>query len=330
MKHVRQTSPFTDADGEVIPGSVAEVSYLRLGGLDQWVMIRGEDRRNPVLVMLHGGPGFNSTRLCRIHNAPLESQFTVVYWDQRGTGRSFDPGIPRASMTVERFVADLDELVEAVRSRLERDRVVLFGHSWGSLLGPLYASRFPSKVAAYVGCGQLGNWAASEDAAYAFTLAEAERQGNRKAVRELQELGPPPYSADALWAQRTWAQRLEGQLTPSAMLSMARAFVGPPEASLFDLRDVLRGFRFSLDAMWDEVSRIDLMARVPELGMPLFLLLGRNDHWVAPKISQAFFDAVKAPRKEIVWFERSGHEPFADEPDAFNEAMLSLVRPAIS
>ena len=329
MKHARPTTPFRDAHGNVIAGSIAEVSYLRLGGVDQWVMIRGEDRRNPALVLLHGGPGFNSTRLCRIYNASLETRFTVVYWDQRGTGRSFHPALPRSSMTVERFVADLDELVEAVRARLGQDRVVLFGHSWGSALGPLYASRFPSKVAAYVGCGQLGDWAASEEAAYAFTLAEAERQGNRKAVEELRQIGRPPYSAEALWTQRTWAQRLEGQLSPRSMLATARAFVGPAENSLFDLRDVLRGFRFSLDAMWDEVSRLDLMARVPELQMPLFLLLGRNDHWVAPKISRAFFQAVRAPRKEIVWFEHSGHEPFVDEPDAFNDVMLSLVRPAV-
>ena len=328
MKHARPTSAFLDADGEVIAGSIADTEYLRLGGLDQWVMIRGKDRNNPVLVMLHGGPGFNSTRLCRIHNAVLETRFTVVYWDQRGTGRSFDPAIPRASMTVEQFVADLDELVEAVRARLGQDRVVLFGHSWGSVLGPLYASRFPSKVAAYVGCGQLGDWAASEEAAYDYTLAEAERQDNRKAVAELRQIGRPPYSAEALWTQRTWAQRLEGQLSPSAMLGMARAFVGPAEASLFDLRGVLRGFRFSLDAMWDEVSRIDLTSRVPELQMPLFLLLGRNDHWVAPAISRAFFETVRAPRKAIVWFEHSGHEPFVDEPDAFYDAMLGLVRPA--
>jgi len=329
MKRVRQTSPFLDANGDTIAGSIAEVSYLRIGGLDQWVMIRGEDRRNPPLVLLHGGPGFNSTRLCRVHNAALERRYTVVHWDQRGTGQSWDRSLPRSSMTIERFVEDLGELVEAVCTRLQHERVVLFGHSWGSVLGPLYASRFPSKVSAYVGCGQLGNWAASEEAAYRYTLAKAERLGNHKAVRELRELGGPPYSAEALWTQRTWSQRLDGQLSPSAMIGMARAFVGPAETSLFDLGDVMRGFRFSLDAMWGEVSEIDLIERVPELQMPLFLLLGRNDHWVAPAISQAFFDAIEAPRKEIFWFERSGHEPFVDEPDAFDDVMLNRVRPAV-
>jgi pimeloyl-ACP methyl ester carboxylesterase len=329
MRRLRQTSPFLGPDGQVLPGSIAEVSMMRLGGLEQWVMIRGQRRENPVLVMLHGGPGFNSTRQCRTYNPVLETLFTVVYWDQRGAGRSFDPSIPRASMTVEQFITDLDQLVDAVRERLGHERVVLFGHSWGSVLGPLYASRFPDKVALYVGCGQLGDWAKSEALAYAWTLAEARRQGNAKAVSELEALGEPPYSADALWTQRNWSQMLEGNISVGGLLKMARALVGTPEASLFDLRNIMRGFRFSLDAMWDEVSQIDLLARVPALKMPVVLLLGRKDRWVASEISQAFFDGLEAPHKEIVWFESSGHEPYADEPDAFEAAMRTAVLPAV-
>jgi pimeloyl-ACP methyl ester carboxylesterase len=151
MKHLGTTQPFRGPTGESVPGSIAEVDYLQLGGLDQWVMIRGERLTNPPLILLHGGPGFTETHFFRRFNAPLERAFTLVYWDQRGSGKSFDNKIPRSSMTVEQFIADLDELVEAACERVGKRKVAIFGHSWGSALGVLYAARFPEKVAAYVG-----------------------------------------------------------------------------------------------------------------------------------------------------------------------------------
>jgi len=156
-----------------VRGSIAEISYLRLGGLDQWVMIRGESATNPLLILLHGGPGSGETPLFRHFNAALEKSFTVVYWDQRGAGKSFDRGIPRSSMTVEQFIADLDELVDAVRTRVGQNKVAIFGHSWGSALGVLYAGRFPDKVATYVGSGQIG----------LLSLSRATRQTRSQAYR---------------------------------------------------------------------------------------------------------------------------------------------------
>jgi pimeloyl-ACP methyl ester carboxylesterase len=146
MRNPGKTRPFRAPNGNIVAGSIAEIGYRRLGGLDQWVMIRVESVANPPLIMLHGGPGFSETGLFRHFNAPLEKSFTVVYWDQRGAGKSADPAIPRSSMTVEQLMADLDELVDAVRERLGVDSVVIFGHSWGSVLGVLYGARFPEKV----------------------------------------------------------------------------------------------------------------------------------------------------------------------------------------
>jgi pimeloyl-ACP methyl ester carboxylesterase len=327
MKHLGKTRPFRGQKGEVVPGSIAEVKYLHLGGLDQWVMIRGESLTNPPLILLHGGPGFSETHFFRHFNAPLEKNFTVVYWDQRGSGKSFARKIHRSSMTVEQFIADLDELVEAVRKRVGKKKVAIFGHSWGSVLGPLYAARFPEKVAAYVGSGQIGDWPASELSSYAFALAKAHRLNNRKALKELRAIGPPPHTARALWTQRTWLNRIEGQMNIRILWNLGWMFLSKPELSIFDLPNLFRGFRFSLDAMWDEVSRINLTEVVPSLQMPVFFFLGRQDHWVPVEISVAYFDALTAPSKRLVWFEESGHEPFVDEPAKFNASMAELVRP---
>lgn len=327
MKHPGHTPPFRGSSGEILPNSIAEIGYLRLGGLDQWVMIRGESLDNPLLVLLHGGPGMSETFFFRHFNAPLEKAFTVVYWDQRGAGKSFDRVIPRSSMNVEQFVSDLGELVEAVCTRLGQQRVVLFGHSWGSAFGTIFAGRFPEKVAAYVGSGQVGDSQAGEAASYAYALAEAERRGNQRALKALRRIGPPPHSAESLWVERTWVSRFEGLATAGVMWRTARTFLEGPERSSLDLRNQLRGFRFSIDAMWDEASKVNLLTAVPALRMPVFFFLGRRDHWVPPETSVAYFNALTAPSKRLVWFEESGHEPFVDEAEKFNASMIELVRP---
>jgi pimeloyl-ACP methyl ester carboxylesterase len=329
MKRLGRTEPFRRANGEIIPNSIAEVTYIRIGGTDQWVMIRGENLDNPPLILLYGGPGLSETQLFRHFNALLERAFTVVYWDQRGSGKSFDSRLPRSSMTTEQFLADLGELVEVVCRRTAKESVTIFGHSWGSALGVLYAARFPEKVAAYAGSGQIGDWPAAESASYAYALTEAERLDNRKALKDLRAIGPPPYDARSLWKERTWLQRFEGRLRPKALWDLVRVWAAGPESSILDLPNLLRGFRFSLDAMWEEVSRLNLVQDAPALQMPVFFLLGRQDRWVPPETSLAYFEALTAPSKRIVWFEKSGHEPFMDEPDDFNAAMVEVVRPIV-
>jgi pimeloyl-ACP methyl ester carboxylesterase len=330
MRRTERTQPFRGPDGEVLPGSVAEINHLSLGGLAQWVMVRGESTADPPVILLHGRPGWSETPFFRLFNAPLERSFTLVYWDQRGAGKSFSRDIPRSSMTVAQFISDLDERVEAVRKRLGKEKVVIFGHSWGSALGTLYAARFPEKVAAYVGSGQYGDAAAGETASYDFAMAEARRRGSAKALKRLREIGPPPHTAKQLVTERTCVARLEGSMRPSAWRGLARIALGVRESSIIDLPRIVRGFRFSLDAMWAETSQLNLHELVPALRMPVFFFLGRNDHWVPPAVSVDYFNELQAPTKELVWFEHSGHEPFADEPAKFNHQMIEMVRPVLS
>jgi pimeloyl-ACP methyl ester carboxylesterase len=330
MRRAGRTPPFRTAAGGIVPESVAEAGCCRLGGVDQWVMIRGQNLANPPLIHLHGGPGFSETRLYRHFNADLEKRFTVVYWDQRGAGKSFDRSIPRSSMTVEQFIADLDELVDTVCARVGQEQVVLHGHSWGSALGVLYASRHPQRVAAYVGTGQIGDWPAAESASYAYAVAAAERRNHRRALEGLRAIGPPPYPASSVFKERTWVQRLDGHLSPKALWKLARIVFGDTESSVLDLPNQVRGFRFTMNAMWDEVSALNLLVAAPALQIPVFFLLGRHDHWVPPETSVAYFDVLSAPSKELVWFDQSGHEPFMDEPAKFNDAVIDKVRPLVT
>jgi pimeloyl-ACP methyl ester carboxylesterase len=329
MKHWGTTPPFRGPKGETLPGSIAEIAYLRLGGLDQWVMIRGESVANPPLILLHGGPGFPEMRLFRTFNEPLEKSFTVVYWEQRGTDKSFDRKIPKSSLTIEQFIADLNELVDAVRKRLGKEKVAIYGHSWGSALGVLYAARFPEKVAAYVGTGQIGDWPASELSSYAFVLAEAERRHNRKALKELHAIGVPPHTFRNMLVQRKWLMRFIGIVRGMSFWRFFQITIGGPEASIFDLPNILRGSLFSPNAMWTEISALNLVKAVPVMQMPVFFFIGRHDHVVASETSAAYFDILTAPSKRLVWFEESAHEPPVEEPAKFNLAMAELVRPAV-
>ena len=233
-------------------------------------------------------------------------------------------------MTLDQFVADLDELVDIVRRHFGKEKVAILGHSWGSALGAIYAARFPEKVSVYVGAAQIGDWSTAESLSYSFGLAEAERQHDAKALRKLRAIGPPPYPAKSVFVERTVVNRLDGQMRLGILWKAGRALFGRPESSIFDLPNLVRGFGFTLDAMWAEVSTLNLLKLVPALTMPVVICIGRRDHWVPPETSVAYFDALSAPSKELVWFEHSGHEAFVDESEKFNSTMVGLVLPLVS
>jgi pimeloyl-ACP methyl ester carboxylesterase len=322
------TAPFKDANGGVIAGSVAVAGMWRLGGVDQWVMVRGRSLDNPLLVLLHGGPGSSETALFRAFNAALEDGFTVVYWDQRGAGRSYARSIAPETMTVERFVADLDELVERCLARFGKRRVALAGHSWGSALGVLYAQRRPAKVAVYVGVGQVADMAASEAASYAFALAKARERGHHKAIAQLLAIGPPPYTLKTLGTQRRWLMAMGGSFGPDLSVpKLMRRALGAPEASLLDMVRLIRGMNFSTRLLWPQLSAMNLVRDVPRLETPVFFALGRYDMQVVASVSESYFEVLSTPYKELVWFERSGHMAPFEEPALFNRLMVETVRP---
>ena len=325
---VGRTAPFRDSGGAVLAGSVAEAGMWRIGDVDQWVMVRGRSLENPLLILLHGGPGSSETALFRAYNAALEDDFTVVYWDQRGAGRSYARSIPPQSMTVARFVADLDELVEQCLARFSKRRVALVGHSWGSALGVLYAQRFPGKVSVYVGVGQVADMAASEAASYAFALEKARERGHRTAIAQLTEIGPPPYSLKTLGVQRRWLMAMGGSFGPNLSVpKLVWRGLSAPEASLPDLARFIRGMSFSTRLLWPELTAMNLQRDVPRLETPVFFALGRYDMQVVAQVSERYFDLLSAPYKELVWFERSGHMAPFEEPALFNRLMSETVRP---
>jgi pimeloyl-ACP methyl ester carboxylesterase len=321
------TRPFTDGAGRVVPGSIAAMETVMLGGVEQAVWLRGRDVRAPVLILLHGGPGASESALFRHYDAALEEHFVVVYWEQRGAGRSYHGDIPRGSMTITRLVADLDELVDRVRSRFHVDRVVLLGHSWGTVLGTRYAHAHPEKVAAYVGVAQIADFARGERTSLDWALRQARERRDERALDALRAMRPAPRSVDDELELGRWVERFGGTLRNGLSTGkLIRAALRTDEAGLLDLVRFGRGNRFSLEALRPEYSRVDL-TRLRRFEVPVVFMLGRHDWHVPAVLAADYFATIEAPVRRLVWFERSAHNPPFEEPDAFVRAVVQHVLP---
>jgi proline iminopeptidase len=325
------TPPFRDANGVIIPGSIASMETIRINGVPQAVWFRGRDAHLPILILLHGGPGISEGALFRHFNSELENHFLVVTWEQRGAGRSFRPDIPPASMTIAQFVRDLDALVEIVRERFDAPRVALLGHSWGSALGILYAHQFPEKISAFIGTGQVASTPDGDLHSYRFACETATERNESRAIRKLRELGMPPYSVEErLWLGRLverYGGMIRGGLTTGKLVLAA---LGEPEASLWDLVQFGRGNKFSLEHLWPEFSQLRLNQEYTRFEVPVFFILGRHDRHVPAVLAADYFEKIDAPVKRLFWLDRSAHHPPFEEPDVFNRILIQHIAPGIS
>jgi proline iminopeptidase len=321
------TRPFRGPDGTILPGSIATMEYAAIGGMRQRLWFRGRDLQAPALILLHAGPGVSEAPMFRRYNGGLERHFLVVYWEQRGAGRSYTPDIPPQSMTVAQFLRDLDEVVELVRRRFGKDTVVLAGHSWGTVLGTIYAHDHPEKVAVYVGAGQFGDVREGARLSYEYALTQAERRGHQRAARDLRAVGPHPRSVEAMLATQRWVEHFGGSFHGKlSMRDLIRAVLTSDEANLADLWRLRQGSRFSIEHLWPELSELDLWS-YRSFMVPVFFLLGRHDWQMPAPVAAKYFDAVDAPCKRLVWFEQSAHHPPFEEPEKFERVLIEQVLP---
>jgi pimeloyl-ACP methyl ester carboxylesterase len=313
--------------------SIATLEKVRIGGCDQWILERSEDVANPILLYLHGGPGTSQLTSNRRNTRHLEKYFTVVNWDQRGAGKSYRAIADTEKMRIDQFVQDTRELTRYLLARFGQDRLILAGHSWGSVIGALTVARYPELYSCYVGIGQAARMTEGEEASYRWTLEQARKRRNRRAVAALEKMGPPPYQGD--WrkktvTQRSYLARFGGEVHGSrngAFGLVLRNLLVSREYTLADRVNYFRGILGSMRLLWPELLRVDLFTSVPEIPVPVFFMEGRSD-WESPyEIAERYFDAVKAPSKELIWFDRSAHLPNAEERDLFNEVMVTKVRP---
>jgi pimeloyl-ACP methyl ester carboxylesterase len=311
------------------PNGIDEERFVRIGGLDQWISIRGQDRRNPVLLMLDGGPGAAASPF--VPN-PWEKDFVVVEWDQPGAGRTFsrngDAIDPRLGL--DQVSGDGIDVAEYLRRHLHRSKVGIFASSWGTFIGIPMVKRRPDLFYAYVGTGQGVNFAKAEVLNYQHVLAKARARGDRRALAELTASGPPPYRSEtAFRTQRKWAEAYEDAPSNAALISN---MIFSPGYSLSDVRNWFAAFLASNDhffgkAMDGPAMAIDLQRLGPDFQVPIFVYQGMEDDYAPYDLAKAYVDWIRAPRKRIVGVPGAGHYAAISRPDGLHELMLDDVRP---
>lgn len=320
-------TPTTIAGGK---NRIAELTELRLGGISQWISIRGANRGAPLLLFLHGGPGMALIGVASRYLRRLEQHFTVVCWDQRGSGLSYHPEIPEASMTVEQFVKDATQLVEYLLHRFERKKLFLVGHSWGSAIGVLTVKANPQYFYAYLGAGQIADMAQNEALEYQNLLDFAKRQDHPILLRQLLSMGPPPYreaeQSTALRADFTLRYLSKYRSQSHYQRRVTRTLLRSTEYGFWDLLRYVKAHLHSVKSLWPKLVSTNLFALAPELQVPCYFILGRHDLVVLPVVSERYIEALKAPKKELIWFD-TGHSMQYETPERFQSTIYEKFAP---
>jgi pimeloyl-ACP methyl ester carboxylesterase len=314
------------------PRPIGSLESIRLGGSTQWIRIQGNDTANPILLLIQQGPGFPIINEAADANRlwHLEDDFVVVYWDQRGCGKSFSSAIPPESMTLEQLVADASELIQALAQRFHVAQLYLAGFSFGGTIAALAAARHPALVRAVVCVDPDVEFDLAERVAYDFALQEAERRGNKRAMRELERIGPPPHLESTTFGTRVkWVITFGGvhrHATYTQLLrKMLRQQVMSRDYSPAAIMGTLRGMRFTQDHLLPDLAHLDLFAMLPRLDVPVFLLQGRHDYVAPPRCAEQYYQRLDAPKgKQFIWFDESAHLPQYEEPGKFREVLRTV------
>ena len=318
----------------VTPNGVERQETVRIGGIDQFVSLRGDDHRNPVLLFIHGGPGFPTAPMAWFATHGLEEYFTVVHWDQRGAGKTHllnEPAVVAPTMKPGRFVDDIEELVSWLRQELGKEKVFVLATSWGSYIGLEFARRRPEWLHAYIGMGQATDVPESERRGYAFALAAARAAGNLQAISELESIAPyaargEPIPLEAIALERKWSDFFGGVMAYRQRQIDGIAVRLSPEYSDDEAQRVFEGNGFSQGFLLSPVLSIDL-THVTQLDCPLIVLAGRHDRSVSSEVAYEWFQRVQAPLKHFEWFEHSAHEVMMEEPGKLLVTLVTHARP---
>ena len=310
------------------PNGIDEARYVQVGGIEQWITIRGENRKNPVLLLLHGGPGDATNPWGYAGFRSWLKTFTVVQWDQRGAGRTLGRNGPgsASTITIERMAQDGVELAELLRKTLQKDKIVLVGHSWGSILGVFMVKARPELFYAFVGTGQVADPTRNYAVAYDDLVKKAQRLGETRAIRELKDIGPPPYSGGRGYAiQRKWSNLFEGaDFFISSMFAFA---LTAPGYSLRDIDDWVEGQDLSGRHLIPQTSILKSKTLGGEFAIPVFVIQGAEDFTTPMSLAKSFVNSLDAPRKAFVAVEGGGHFAVFMKPDVFLKELVTRVLP---
>ncbi len=309
---------------------VNEYNRIVLNDVEHGVFIKSNNFENPVLLVLHGGPGFSDFYFWQTHNKDLEHRYTVVTYDQRGTGLSYNDAIPLESMTFNQLENDALSLIQLLRERFKKDKIYLLGYSAGTIIGINLVKKHPSLFYAYVGVGQVTNLYLNEKISLRYSLQQAKLLKDSAAFAQLQELKKryPSHSKNELadlYLSRKWLRYFHGDFCKGTNVGQLYKDMDKFAKKHFNDSLISKGQSFTMEAMWDEVMKVDLFKMAKELEIPVYFIAGRCDYNAPSILAFKYYKKLKAPFKKFIWFENSGHyAPFV-EPDKFNRILLDEI-----
>ncbi|HUA24133.1 MAG TPA: alpha/beta hydrolase [Steroidobacteraceae bacterium] len=316
----------------VSPHGIQQNLYVPINGIKQWISIRGNDVRNPVLLVLHGGPGSPETPAAWTFQQPWEDYFTVVEWSQRGTGRTYEANTPAQmapGMTAAGMTDDAAALVQYLQQRFHRKKIFLMGHSWGTVLGVMLAQRHPDWFYAYIGVGQVVNTRQGERVGYEYALHEAQAHHNSEAVRQLESIAPYPgktLTLDAIGVRSKWEMYYGGLAYGRRDFQWdARTWMLSPDYSDRDLDAIGTGSLYSLKYLLPALLSVSF-DNVTDFGCPVIEFVGAHDYTTPSSLVVDWFKRLHAPSKRLVVFADSGHMMFEEQPGRF---LVHLVNDAL-
>lgn len=309
----------------VAPRGIDESAFVRFGGVEQYLTIRGDDRANPVILFVHGGPGNSMVPFAQIYR-PWEKHFTVVQWDQRGAGKTFGRN-GKTPLSIDRIVRDGIEVAQYLRAHLHKEKVIVLAHSWGTVVGTQMIKRRPDLFAAYIGTGQVVAKEEKEVAIYGRTMKQALARHDETAVARLTSVGPPPYrSQHDLLIEREVSSRYDVASERALERAMRPVVLFYPGYSLLDIYEFLEAPKYTAEALYRPQLPYDARKLGLEFQVPVFIVEGEADTITPPDLAKAWFDTLRAPQKRFVVIKNAGHGAVLTMPDAFLRVVRGIDR----
>ncbi|WP_144281997.1 alpha/beta fold hydrolase [Chryseobacterium echinoideorum] len=324
------TLPFSWQICNAQANSVNEYNRIVLNGVEHGVFIKSNNVKNPVLLILHGGPGFSDFYFWQTHNKDLERRYTVVTYDQRGTGLSYNDAVAPESMTFDQLERDALSLINILKERFKKDKIFLVGYSAGTITGVNLVKKHPSLFYAYIGVGQVTNLYLNEKTSLSYSIQQAKLQKDITALSQLQELQkryPSQTKNDLqdLYLSRKWLRHFHGDFCKGTSVGQLYKNMDTFAKQHYNDSLIAKGQSFTMEAMWAEVMKVDLFRTAKELKVPVYFIAGRCDYNAPSKLAFKFYKKLKAPSKTFIWFENSGHyAPFV-EAEKFNRLLLDEI-----
>lgn len=302
--------------------------YVPINGIEQFLYHLGTKEENPVLLFLHGGPGSAESLFAHLYEEQWTRIFTLVHWDQRGAGKTLTRN-PDRLPTIELLLQDLDEVIQYLKKKYNKRKIVLLGHSWGSVLGSAFVQKHPENIAYYIGTGQVINMTENEQVGYRRVKELITKAGNKRSLKKLEAVGVYPgekISFDQSFMKKiTRVRKLQAKygLSSDAFLPILNVVRKSPIFRLSDFSAFLNIYKAN-QGVYPFLCDFDLWKEPREYRVPVYYILGGDD-WQAPyPIAEKYFEEISAPRKKKYVIPNARHLAMVDQPELFFQALNDI------